>query len=127
MSCGRYGWASLLLLVGVGGTAAREARPGRWTTACHRPAAPAVPGRSLGGGPAVDRQGGAGDERSLVAERERHECRDLVRARHPAGGVRRRPVPPPVTTTTLDARRPVIGRTSRLARSRRSQRPASSP
>src|SRR5215470_15008168 len=27
------------------------ARPGRWTTACHRPAAPAVPGRSLGGGP----------------------------------------------------------------------------
>src|SRR5262252_11080838 len=88
MSCGRYGWASLLLLVGVGSTAG--GRHGRWTTACHRPAAPAVPGRSLGGGTAVDRQGGAGDERGLVAEQERHECRDLPRTRDPAGGVRRR-------------------------------------
>jgi hypothetical protein len=49
-----------------------------------------VPGRSLGGGTAVDRQGGAGDERGLIAQQERHECRDLLRAGDAAGGVRRR-------------------------------------
>src|SRR5262249_42186737 len=44
------------------GVAAQPPRgaAGPLVTACHRPAAPALPGRSLGGGTAVDRQGGPG-------------------------------------------------------------------
>src|SRR5262249_53402353 len=48
----RYSFSSGVAAQPPGGAA------GPLVTACHRPAAPALPGRSLGGGTAVDRQGG---------------------------------------------------------------------
>src|SRR5215469_17669650 len=165
MSCGRYGWASLLLLVGVGSTAAGGAagpldhslppsgsagRAGGDHWAVEPPsiarAAPVMNADSslsrnatnaaISSGPATRPVGfGAGPGRSPSAGAPSRRRYNGVSAFPVTSALTRTPRPAPSsaadrvrpTTTTFDARRPVTGRTSRFARSRRSPRPAGSP